>query len=324
MIIQDKIYGEFEIKDELVKAIINTKAMQRLKGIDQHCGYAITRGETIVSRFDHSIGVYLLLKKLNAPFEEQIAGLIHDVAHTAFSHIVDYVYEQEKTQGYHENFHEEIIKNSEIPALLKKHNLDINYILDEKNFPLLEKEIPDLCVDRIDYFLRDMDSINKSDMQKTKEYIEAFIVLNNGIIIKNKELARKIADDFMEMNLEFWGLGYHTHTSHIIGEALRLALKHNIIKEEDFFLEDKEVMEKINSSNNKEVLDKLATLKGNFSDGTEKDYDFHGTTKARFIDPKFLENREVKRLSEVDEEFKQKVEEFKRKYEKGFYLKLEI
>ena len=85
-----------------------------------------------------------------------------------------------------------------------------------------------------------------------------------------------------------------------------------------------EILEKIKTANNKEVLDKLKTIKGKFSDGTEEDHDFHGTTKARFIDPKFLNNGKITRLSEVDKEFKNKIEDFKKTYEKGFYVKLEV
>ena len=35
----------------------------------------------------------LLIKKLGGSVEEQIAGLLHDVSHTAFSHVIDYVFD---------------------------------------------------------------------------------------------------------------------------------------------------------------------------------------------------------------------------------------
>jgi len=50
------------------------------------------------TRFDHSVGVMLLIRKLGAGsspasalLKEQVAALLHDVSHTAFSHVIDYV-----------------------------------------------------------------------------------------------------------------------------------------------------------------------------------------------------------------------------------------
>lgn len=106
MQINDKIYGTFEITDPLAKEIIKTKAMQRLKGICQYTTLCFIYPECDTTRFEHCLGVYFLLKKLNAPYEEQIAGLIHDIAHTAYSHLIDFVYNQGSTQEVHEEFHE--------------------------------------------------------------------------------------------------------------------------------------------------------------------------------------------------------------------------
>ncbi len=96
-----------------------------------------------------------LLKKYDASLEEQIAGLLHDVPHTAFSHVVDFVFGTGKHQGYHERFMKQVIYDSEIPSILEEHGIDVEEVLDESNFKLLERGVPDLCADRIDYFLRD-------------------------------------------------------------------------------------------------------------------------------------------------------------------------
>ena len=105
MIIKDKIYGNSEIEDKLVKEIIKTKAMQRLKGLNQYCLPEFIHPGLNTTRFEHCIGVYLLLKKLGASREEQLAGLMHDIAHTAFSHTMDFVHKQEEVQDFHEGFH---------------------------------------------------------------------------------------------------------------------------------------------------------------------------------------------------------------------------
>ena len=63
MFYEDKIYGTVEIDEQVVLDIINSPTMQRLKGIDM-AGYFhpyFPGGQH--SRFEHSVGVYLLLKR---------------------------------------------------------------------------------------------------------------------------------------------------------------------------------------------------------------------------------------------------------------------
>lgn len=55
------------------------------------------------------MGVMLLIKKLNGSIEEQIAGWIHDISHTAFSHLIDYVFDSEG-EDHHEHRFEEVLK----------------------------------------------------------------------------------------------------------------------------------------------------------------------------------------------------------------------
>ena len=155
MIINDRIYGTTKIQEPVLIDLIDSYPLQRLKGINQAGAsqYAI-KGKD-VTRYEHSLGVMILLKKLNASLEEQIAGLLHDTPHTAFSHVIDFVFKS-KNHDFHEKFHEEIITNSEIPTILKEYGFDTERFFNESNFPLLEKPLPDLCADRIDYTLRDL------------------------------------------------------------------------------------------------------------------------------------------------------------------------
>jgi len=155
MIINDRIYGSIEITEPVLIELINSKPLQRLKGINQAGASKYVLPEKILTRYEHSVGVMVLLRKLGASLEEQIAGLMHDIPHTAFSHVIDFVF-QDENHEFHEKFHASIIKNSEIPAILKKHGFSLKRLLDEHNFKLLERKIPGLCADRIDYTLRDM------------------------------------------------------------------------------------------------------------------------------------------------------------------------
>ena len=61
MIISDVIYGEFKV-DPVVEELIASKSVQRLKGIHQNGASYLINENWNVTRFDHSVGVMLLVK----------------------------------------------------------------------------------------------------------------------------------------------------------------------------------------------------------------------------------------------------------------------
>ncbi len=70
-----------------------------------------------VTRYEHSLGVYLLLRRLGAGPREQVAGLLHDVSHTAFSHAVDFVFSSEE-QDHHEALKPVFLDRPDLAAAL--------------------------------------------------------------------------------------------------------------------------------------------------------------------------------------------------------------
>lgn len=62
----------------------------------------------------------LLLRKLGASLNEQIAGLLHDASHTAFSHTADWVLGHKETEDYQDIHHERILRRFGIPAISSK------------------------------------------------------------------------------------------------------------------------------------------------------------------------------------------------------------
>lgn len=61
MFISDVLYGEFKV-DPVVEELIVSKSVQRLKGIHQTGASYLVNKEWNVTRFDHSVGVMLLVK----------------------------------------------------------------------------------------------------------------------------------------------------------------------------------------------------------------------------------------------------------------------
>lgn len=155
MFISDSIYGNYNI-EKVLEELIKCQPVQRLKKIYQGGASYYVNKAWNVTRFEHSVGVMLLIKKLGGSIEEQIAGLLHDASHTAFSHVIDVVFDNQ-AEDYHETIYQQVIEESDIPEILEKHGFDYQRILfDHTKWTLLEQPAPELCADRVDYTLRDM------------------------------------------------------------------------------------------------------------------------------------------------------------------------
>ncbi|MDD5254155.1 MAG: HD domain-containing protein [Candidatus Nanoarchaeia archaeon] len=317
MQIIDIIYGKTIINEPVLVELINSKPVQRLKGINQY-GVQHYNPKLKVTRYDHCVGVMILLRILGASIEEQIAGLLHDVPHTAFSHVIDHVFKSEE-QDYHEKFHEKIIMNSEIPLILKKYNFDVKKILDENNFPLLERKLPDLCADRVDYFLRMFDEHEG----RGKEYLPYLIIKDNEIIMNNKEAAVNMTKDFFKLEKEIFTLPAHATVYELLAKAIKIGIDKNFINEEDLFGDDDYLYNKLKNSNNQEILKALKMINPNLMIAeSESDYDFFVKGKPRYINPKFIENNKIKRVSEIVPELFNEIEKHKNKIMNGRKFKI--
>src|SRR5271157_3470519 len=158
-IISDRIYGNIDVREDVLLELMDSEPMRRLKGVSQH-GYPEETKTAFphYSRYEHSVGVMLLLKRLGAETEEQIAGLLHDASHTAFSHIIDWVLGDPSKEAYQDSTLKSYIQDSGLSRIISKHGFDAEAISGmeyNSKYGLLERKAPDLCADRVDYALRD-------------------------------------------------------------------------------------------------------------------------------------------------------------------------
>jgi len=333
MIVNDIVYGKQKINDKTILSIIKTKEFQRLRHVHQHSVYHLVKTndsalkwifhKRVISRFEHSLGVYLFLRKFNVSLEEQIAGLIHDISHFAFSHVADFVFNDCISEEFAEKFSDVIIKSSSIPSILKKRGINTAFVLDKRNFTILESDMPNLCADRIDYFLRDSLTFGFVNKNLANKMLNSIIVYNNKLVIDNAINAKLIAKKYLIVSKNTWSEPLQTATFRLMADAIKLALKKEIIKESDLFLTDDILYKKLKKSKNKKITDILDILENlKIRIGNNDDYDFYVKAKARYIDPNFLDNGTLRRVSEVDENFKKDIKEFQECNKKGFYIKI--
>lgn len=308
---RDRVYGEFEITEPVILELIESEPLQRLKGVDQG-GYRplwvkpdVEVGQYDHSRFAHSVGVYLLLYRFNASVEEQISGLIHDVSHSAFSHCIDYILESgsEKDHKYQDDVFDVYIRDTEIPMILKKHGFDPEYILDEKNFPLREKNLPDLCADRIDYSLKTAVINDEIDAKGKKYILHSLITIDNNWVFRDFESAKKYAELFLNINTVYYSGFTSAVMFRVVGDCIKYSLQCGYISENDLYTTDSLVIEKV-----KRYLDEDKKLKVLFDRMNNKvevtnnsdSFDASVFCKSRVVDPLFMKGKEIKRVSQVD------------------------
>lgn len=316
---EDPIYGDQKVEKEVLKELIKSEPVQRLKNIHQAGPSPFFMDKPPVTRFEHSLGVMFLLRKFDASLEEQIAGLLHDIPHTAFSHVADFVFRTEDHE-YHEEFMEEIVHDSEIPEILEKHGVDIDEVLDESNFKLLERDMPDLCADRIDYFLRDYTQHTGEDISNL---LNGLTVVDNRFVVEDAEIAEEYALKYIEADELWWANPYEVVLYEVFAEIIRRAMDIDILEEEDLFSTDQKVMDRLRESEDEVIQEKLQLLdEGMDIERNSEDFDYRAETKARYVDPYIDTDEGLKQVSEFSEKVSEKIKEHREEVEGGYRVKI--
>lgn len=305
MIISDVLYGEFEV-DQVLEELILSKSVQRLKGIHQAGASYLMNEKWNVTRFNHSVGVMLLVKKLGGSVEEQIAGLLHDVSHTAFSHVIDYVFDNED-ESYHEEIFSSVVKNSEIPAILAKHGYNYeDILLDDLKWTLLERSAPELCADRVDYTLRDMYIYGYISLEEVHSFLEDVIAVEGKMVLQSIEMAEWFTETYYKDVIDFFMKPINIYGNEMLAKTLKLALHKKVIHADDFLLEDDELISKLQQCSEPEVHALLSKVHPNVIVKEDRnDYDLHQKNKVRLIDPPLLREGKIVQSSVGSENIRQ-------------------
>lgn len=321
MLIYDPVYGTFHITEPVLLELINSKPVQRLKGISQYGLPPDMYHHQGFSRYDHCRGVMLLLRKLSASLPEQVAGLLHDVSHTAFSHVVDWVQGSQAQEDFQDKVHEKMILQSEIPSILEKHGFDVHEIIDIKRYSLLEQPSPNLCADRVDYALREfLDWVNPAIVPHCVESLQSY---NGRIIFTSQEAASEFAKNFLKCQTKHWGSAETVVRYHLLAKALRISLDEKILTHEDLFQDDAFVLSKLEQSAHPQILQILTILKGKIKYSiTDKNPDIVTRKKFRYVDPEFMENGQISMLSNVDAIYASLIKEHQEINQMGISIKL--
>ena len=323
----ETIYGILEVQDPLAQELISSAPFQRLKGINQYgvVNYIVPTEK--YSRYDHSIGVYYLLKAAKRSRDEQIAGLLHDASHTVFSHVGDYVFEDQCLgNSYQDQIHLWYLRESGLEAILTNHKFSLESI-NHKNpaFIALDQPLPNLCADRIEYNLQGGLLRGLLTKEEFTRIHQGLSFNENRWILTSLDDAKKLGACSLIMTETLWGAAWEAISYRLTAEALRRSFAISLISFEEFhFSTDDKIWNTLFHSNDsyiKECMEKIRNIHSIYSLTEYGKEEQLIKLKFRGVNPLVATSKGTFPLTWVDPSYQQEFERVKSVMEKGWAIK---
>lgn len=137
--------------------LCETAPMRRLQDVGMNCGceytsFAKFRKCASYSRYDHSLGVGLIVWHFTQDEKQAVAGLLHDISTPVFAHVVDFMNGDYMTQESTELDTKQVIcASSELLRVLEDFGLSVKEVCDYHIYPIADNDTPRLSSDRLEY-----------------------------------------------------------------------------------------------------------------------------------------------------------------------------
>lgn len=323
------VLGDVDEQNPLVLKLIESTTFNRLKHIDQSGPDAyFTQQFPKLSRYDHSLGVYALLKMYNVSVQEQIAGLMHDASHTAFSHLADIIFQNsaERTESYQDSIHDHFLKTAGVDKIIFPYNLTLADISPKNpKFTALEQSFPDMNADRIEYNLHTALVFKQLTNNDVQQILQSLHYENKKWYFDDIHKADKFARLSTFYTRTLWGSHHNVAIYTATSAAIQYAIQHKIVtKEEIHFGTDQQIVDILCSSSDPNLKQLVAIMKNidSYYVKSQKDnYDTFQPIKMRGIDPLVMQDGTLHRLSDIKADFKSELKLTKEYAKNGIFIK---
>lgn len=321
------LYGKITVEEPVLLELLRSPMMERLKHIHQYGPFYYMVRPVDYSRYDHTIGVFTLLRNAGAPLEEQISGLLHDISHTVFSHCGSLVFSATilDAESQQDDDHVAFLKATGIDDILHKHGFNSEQVHHKnKHFTALERDLPNLCADRIEYNLNGALQENLLTKQQITSIL-AHLKFEHGFwFFTDPYSAKKFASISLWKTEHTWGSAENVMVCLWTSQALRQAISLQLIDIDTILYgTDDEVWQLLHFSNDpliKQFLHQGHNYSRQFtvSQGT---VDTTLYAKFRGVDPLVETPEGLIHLTSLDPEFKLEYERVKRVMKNGWPIR---
>ncbi|RYP12030.1 hypothetical protein DL765_007509 [Monosporascus sp. GIB2] len=241
VVIDDKIYGKHVISEPVLVELLQSPALSRLAGVHQHGVSGLLGLTPKVTRLEHSVGAFLLVRLVGAGLGEQVAALLHDISHTAMSHVVDFALSEPGEASFHEVHKARFVRTTEIPAILTRHGFRDLKPLEEELYPLVEMPSPHLCADRLDYALRDTVSFGHVRLEDAQRILASLKAMPSPtsqhrlLVLRDEQLALLLGRGYMACDRDVWGNPAHADLYTRTAQLMKSLIKGGCVLEEELW-----------------------------------------------------------------------------------------
>lgn len=326
----DTFYGPIQVEEPILLELIDHPVFQRLKFIHQYGVAYYTTFREEFTRYDHSLGVLAILRTKGSSLQEQIAGLLHDVSHTAFSHVGDWIFgKQNQEKDYQSSIHSEFLKQSGLEEILKKYDLTADEILPEGDFfPALKCPLPNLCADRIDYNIQGAFHQGFITYEEAQTIFQDLEFTNNIWTATCKEPLKKLTLFSLFMTARCWGDPTNYLSSLWLAEAILRGVElGDISYQEIHFGTDQAIWDKLIHHQDPFIQKKMSRLSqtdAHYSIVLPSEADFTVKCKFRGVDPWILQDGKLARITSLDPDLFEEYEKVKSLVERGWPIKVRL
>ncbi|KAL4908051.1 hypothetical protein BDW74DRAFT_148508 [Aspergillus multicolor] len=226
ILIRDEIYGAELVHEPVLIELLQSLEVQRLQGICQHGVTGFLGLTPRVTRLEHSVGAFLLVRRLGATLEEQVAALLHDISHTTLSHVIDHAISKPGEGSYHEVHKARYLETTRLPNILARHGIT-QEVFEEELFPLVEMPSPQLCADRLDYALRDAVGFGKLAVEDARRVVASLKAFPNAtaarrlLVLDDPHVALMLSRAYIAVDRDTWSNPAHIDMYQRTGQVIR-------------------------------------------------------------------------------------------------------
>lgn len=303
--ILDDIYGEHALTEAPLLALLASDPVRRLGRVHQHGMSGLLGLTPAVTRLEHSVGALLLVRSVGGSINEQAAALLHDISHTALSHVADDAFPSEGS--YHEIHKARYVATTVLPSLLAKLGLP-EEVLDEERFGLVEQDAPHLCADRLDYGLRDAVAFGHLPLDTARAVFKNLTAHpspshpTRQLALTEESLALALSRAYIATDADVWCNPAHADMYARAGALIRSLVHEGGMAEDDLWLDDEAFwahMRAAADEDGRRKMDALYTLP------EEKGLRLNADSKIRTLDPDLVIDGELVPLTRLSPAWKE-------------------